>query len=125
MDKELLAELGIEASEDLSDEQAKQLIVDKFKEKDTQISTLESEKETLSHEKEELSTAVEEQKRSKENLEGELSQTKQELATTKGKLEQVTELYKENFTKDPEDETPKKDDKELHKDVLDAILDMK
>ena len=125
MDKELFKELGIEVSEDISDEDSKQLIIDKFKEKDTQISHLESEKESLSQEKEELSTAVEEHKRSKENLEGELSQTKQELATIKGRLEQVTELYKENFTKDPEEETPKKDDKDLKKDVLDAILDMK
>lgn len=124
--KEILKKLGVEPAEDLSDEDAKRLIDEKIDAKDTQISTLESEKDALSKSNEELTASVNGYKSSEEKLNKELSETKSELATTKGKLEQVTEMYKEQFTKSPDEQDVKtKSEKELENDVLQQILDTK
>ena len=124
--RELAKDLGIEVTEDMSDEDIKQLINDKIAEKDTQISNLESEKDTLSKANEELTTSVEGYKSSEEKLTLELSETKTKLTTTEAKLEQVTELYKEHFTQDSDkQEIITKSEKELKDDVLQQILDTK
>lgn len=115
--KEILKKLGVEPVEDISDEDAKRLIEEQIDAKDTQISTLESEKETLSKSNEELTASVEGYKSSEEKLNKELSETK-------GRLNQVTEMYKEQFTKNPdEQEVATKSDTELRNDVLQQILD--
>lgn len=120
MNKELLQKLGIEVPEELTDEEADKLIEDKFNEKETHIQTLEAEKETLSKEKEELSTTVEGKNSSIENLTKELSETKTKLSNTEGRLNQVTEMYKEQFTR-PADDKPKEEPKVDVFDILDAI----
>ena len=105
--KEILKKFNVEIPEEATDEEVEQILEDHLNEKNTQIQNLESEKDALSKEKEELSASVEGHKSTEENLTKELSDTKTELATTKGKLEQVTEMYKEQFTKDPNE--PKED----------------
>ena len=114
--KEILKKLGVEPAEDISDEDAKRLIEEQIDAKDTQISNLESEKETLSKSNEELTASVEGYKSSEEKLNKELSETK-------GRLSQVTEMYKEQFTKDPEQQESVKEDKTLQNDVLQQLLD--
>lgn len=115
--KELLKKLGVEYPEDISDEDAKVLIEEQIVAKDTQISNLEAEKETLSKSNEELTTSVEGFISSQEKLNKELSETK-------GRLSQVTEMYKEQFTKNPdEQEIIIKSEVELKNDVLQQILD--
>lgn len=115
--KDILKKLGVEYAEDISDEDAKALIEQTIDEKDKHITTLESEKQALSESNQELTTSVEGYKSSQEKLDKELSETK-------GKLAQVTEMYKEQFTKDPEQqEVTVKDDKALKDDVLQQILD--
>lgn len=121
--KEILKKLNVEFAEDISDEDAKRLIDEKLDEQEQHISSLESEKDSLSKANEELTTSVEGYKSSEEKLTKELSETKTELATTKGKLEQVTDMYKEQFTKDPEQQESVKEDKQLHDDVLQQLLD--
>lgn len=123
--KEVLKKLGIEFAEDISDEDAKNLIEESIDAKDTQISQLESEKDSLSKSNEELTASVEGYKGSAEKLEKELADTKVELASTRGKLEQVTDMYKEQFTKDSNMQEPVKDNDTLHNDVLQQILDTK
>ena len=105
--KEILKKFNVEIPEEATDEEVEQILEEHLNEKNTQIQNLESEKDALSKEKEELSASVEGHKSTEENLTKELSDTKTELATTKGKLEQVTEMYKEQFTKDPNE--PKED----------------
>ena len=121
--KEILKKLNVEFAEDISDEDAKRLIDDKLDEQEQHISSLESEKDSLSKANEELTTSVEGYKSSEEKLTKELSETKTELATTKGKLEQVTDMYKEQFTKGPEEQESVKEDTQLHDDVLQQLLD--
>ena len=123
--KDILKKLGVEHEEDISDEDAERLIGETIDAKNTRISELETEKETLSKDKEELTTSVEGYKSREENLSKELSDTKTELATTKGKLEQVTDLYKENFTKDSNEQDKNLDDKKFGDDVLQQVLDTK
>lgn len=118
MVKELLEKLGIEHSEEITDEEAEQLL-------EQHIESLKSEKDSLSKEKEELTATVEGLNSSQENLSKELSETKTELASTRGKLEQVTEMYKEQFNRDSDvKDEPEKDDKKLGDDVLQKILDV-
>lgn len=114
--KEILKKLGVEYAEDISDEDAKALIEQKIDEKDNHITNLESEKQALSDANQELTTSVEGYKSSQEKLDKELSETK-------GKLAQITDMYKEQFTKDPEQQEASKDDKALKDDVLQQILD--
>ena len=116
--KDLLSALKIEHSEEVTDEEAEQLITE-------HINNLETEKESLSQANQELSASVEGEKADKEKLAQELSEAKTELATTKGKLEQVTDMYKEQFSKGPEEDEEPKDDKQLGNDVLQMILDTK
>ena len=125
--KEILKKLGVEPTEDLSDEDAKRLIEEKIDEKDTQISNLESEKNTLSKSNEELTTSVEGYKSSEEKLNKELTETKEKLTNTEGRLSQVTEMYKEQFEKDPEQTVKEeKGDKSIKPfDILDALLGSK
>ena len=125
--KEILKKLGVEPTEDLSDEDAKRLIEEKIDEKDTQISNLESEKDSLSKSNQELTTSVEGYQSSEEKLNKELTETKEKLTNTEGRLSQVTEMYKEQFEKDPE-ETVKEDkgDKSIKPfDILDALFGSK
>ena len=125
--KDILKKLGVEPTEDLSDEDAKRLIEEKIDEKDTQISNLESEKNTLSKSNEELTTSVEGYKSSEEKLNKELTETKEKLTNTEGRLSQVTEMYKEQFEKDPEQTVKEeKGDKSIKPfDILDALLGSK
>lgn len=124
--KEILKKLGVEPTEDLSDEDAKRLINEKIDEKDTQISKLESEKNTLSKSNEELTASVDGYKSSEEKLNKELSETKEKLTNTEGRLSQVTEMYKEQFEKDPETVVEDKGNKTIKPfDILDALYGSK
>ena len=118
MVKELLQKLGIEHSEEITDEEAEQLLAE-------HIVNLKTERDSLSQTNQELSASVEGEKADKEKLANELSETKTELASTKGKLEQVTEMYKEQFNQNPDNQDEPKDDKKLGDDVLQMILDSK
>lgn len=125
MDK-LLQKLGIEVTEGMTPEEVENLIESKIDEKEQHISELESEKESLSKSNEELTASVEGYKASEEKLNKDLSETKEKLILTQGKLSQITELYKENFIKDPNmQEQPVKEDKDLHNDVLQQLIDTK
>lgn len=124
--KEIIKHLGLEPKEDDTDEQMRDIICEVLDSRNTQISTLESDKDALSKSNEELTASVEGYKSREEKLEKELSETKTELANVKGKLEQVTEMYKEQFTKDSDDiDESSKSDKDLENDVLQKILDTK
>ena len=124
--KEILKKLGVEPTEDLSDEDAKRLINEKIDEKDTQISKLESEKNTLSKSNEDLTASVDGYKSSEEKLNKELSETKEKLTNTEGRLSQVTEMYKEQFEKDPETVVEDKGNKTIKPfDILDALYGSK
>lgn len=118
MVKELLQKLGIEHSEEITDEEAEKLLTE-------HIDNLKTERDSLSEANQELSASVEGEKADKEKLAHELSETKTELASTKGKLEQVTEMYKEQFNQNPDKQDESKDDKKLGEDVLQMILDSK
>ena len=116
--KEILDALGIEAEGDeLKPEAFENSILEKIQEKNNQITQLESERDTLSVSNQELSASVEGLKADKEKLGTELSETK-------GKYTQLSDMYKEQFSKDPDEPTPepKKDEKELGNDVLAQIL---
>lgn len=117
MAKELLKLFGIEDKDEITEEEAEKLITEKVAEKDNQITQLESEKKALSESNQELSASVEGLKADKEKLGTELSETK-------GSLKQITDMYNEQFVKDPDEPTPepKKDEKELGNDVLAQIL---
>lgn len=118
MIKELLEKLGIEHGEEITDEEAEQLLTE-------HIDNLKTERDSLSQTNQELSASVEGEKADKEKLANELSETKTELASTKGKLEQVTEMYKEQFNQNPDKQDEPKDEKKLGDDVLQMILDSK
>lgn len=120
--KKLASELGLEVSEEMTDEEIAELIKSKNTEKDEHITTLESEKKALSDSVEELNTSVEGYKSNLEKTEKERDDAKTELATTKGKLEQVTDMYKEQFSKNPEEEQDNPSEKELVDDVLRDII---
>lgn len=119
--KEILKKFNVEIPEEATDEEVEQILEDHLNEKNTQIQNLESEKDALSKEKEELSASVEGHKSTEENLTTELSNTKTELATTKGKLEQVTEMYKEQFIKDPDEPKIEKESKIDTFDIIEAL----
>lgn len=121
MDKELLEKLGIEVTEEMTEEDIKQAINDKLDEKDKHIEELEGEKKTLSEANEELTTSVEGYKSSEEKLTKELEETKTKLSTTEGKLEQITSMYKEQFIKSPDETAPKQEPKDLEFDVMRAL----
>ena len=118
MIKELLEKLGIVHSEEITDEEAEKLLTE-------HIDNLKTERDSLSQTNQELSASVEGEKADKEKLASELSETKTELASTKGKLEQVTEMYKEQFNQNPDKQEEPKDNKKLGEDVLQMILDSK
>lgn len=126
--KNVLLSLGLEVVDldSMSDEEIEKKITEEIEYKEQRISQLESEKESLSKSNEELTASVEGYKASEEKLNKDLSETREKLILTEGKLYQITELYKENFTKDPNmQEQPVKEDKDLHNDVLQQILDTK
>lgn len=116
--KDILKKYGIECSDEITDEEAEQKLTE-------HIDALASEKDSLSQTNQELSASVEGEKADKEKLANELSETKTELASTKGKLEQVTEMYKEQFNQNPDKQDEPKDEKKLGDDVLQMILDSK
>ena len=126
--KNVLLSLGLEVVDldSMTDEQIEQMINEEIEKKKQHISELESEKESLSKSNEELTASVEGYKASEEKLNKDLSETKEKLILTQGKLSQITELYKENFIKDPNmQEQPVKEDKDLHNDVLQQLIDTK
>lgn len=118
MAKDLLKLFGLEDSDEITEEQAEQMISEKLSEKDRHITELEEEREALSRSNEELSASVEGEKAEKEKLD-------RELSVTKGKLDQITEMYKEQFSKSPDepDPDPSKDNQQLGDDVLQQIID--
>lgn len=122
--KEILKKLGVDPAEDLSDEDAKRLIDEQIDAKNTQISELESEKDSLSKANEELTASVNGLKSSEEKLSKDLSDTQAELNVTKGKLEQVTDMYKEQFTKDPNQQEEIKGNDIDPDDVLQQLIGM-
>ena len=119
----VLQSLGLEVEnvDEMSDEDIEKLISEKVK----HFHSLESEKESLSKEKEELTASVEGYKSREENLSKELSETKEKLIASEAKVSQITELYKEHFTKDPEEQDVKTETKDLENDVLQKIIDSK
>lgn len=122
--KEILKKLGVDPAEDLSDEDAKRLIDEQIDAKNTQISELESEKDSLSKANEELTASVNGLKSTEEKLTKDLSDTQTELNVTKGKLEQVTDMYKEQFTKDPNQQEEVKGNDIDPDDVLQQLIGM-
>lgn len=127
MDKELLEKLGIEVTEEMSEDDIKKAVSDKIDEKDQHITQLEDEKKKLSEDNEELTASVEGYKSSEEKLSKELEVTKNELTSTKGKLEQVTSMYKEQFNKSPNDmpSHEEKPNKDLAFDVMEALTEIR
>lgn len=126
--KNILTSLGLEVVDldSMSDEEIEKMVAEEIEKKKQHISQLESEKESLSKSNEELTASVEGYKASEEKLNKDLSETREKLILTEGKLSQITELYKENFTKDPNmQEQPVKEDKDLHNDVLQQLIDTK
>lgn len=120
MDKELLDKLGITFEGDVDEEKAKELILQKMEEQNKRIESLEAERDSLSKDKEELTSSVEGYKTREENLSKDLSETKEKLVSSESKLTQITELYKEQFTKAPEEKAVKKE--ELNEKVKFDIL---
>lgn len=125
--KKVLESFGLSVVnlDELSDEELQSMIDEQVKKQNEHINTLESEKDSLSKANEELTTSVEGYKSSEEKLTKELSETRDKLTASEAKLSQITELYKENFTKDPEEQESHNSDKEFHDDVLAQILDTK
>ena len=109
----------------MTDDEIQSMIDEHVKKQNEHINNLESEKDSLSKSNEELTTSVEGYKSSEEKLSKELADTKVKLVASEAKLNQLSELYKENFTKDPDKQESTKTDTELHDDVLQQILDTK
>ena len=124
MDKELLDKLGITFEGEINEEEAKGLILQKIDEKDKRIESLEAERDSLSKDKEELTSSVEGYKTREENLSKDLSETKEKLVSSESKLSQITELYKEQFTKAPEEKTVKKEEinEKVKFDILSELI---
>lgn len=114
--REILKKLGVEPEEDKTDEELLELINQQIDAKDEHITTLEEEKTTLSKSTEELTASVEGLKADKEKVDKELSETK-------GRLNQVTEMYKEQFTKPIEEEDVNKKVDKVTTDVLQLLVD--
>lgn len=124
--KEILKKFNVEVPEEATDEEVEKILEDHLNDKNTKIESLESEKTTLSEEKEALNSTVEGLNTDKENLTKELTDTKTKLASTEGKLEQVTNMYKEQFTKDTnEPEVDTKSAEDLKGDVMQMIIGSK
>lgn len=113
--KDILKKLGVEP-EDKSDEELEKLINEQIDAKDEHITTLEEEKDSLSKSNQELSASVEGLKADKEKLD-------KDLSVTKGQLDQITGLYKENFTKPVETQESDKKVAKLTNDVLQLIYE--
>ena len=114
--KDILKKLGVEFAEDISDEDAKTLIESEIDKKDEHITELEGEKENLSKANEELSASV-------EGIKAEKAKVDEELAVTKGQLTQITDLYKDNFSKPSDENDVKKDLKDkVSNDVMDMMI---
>lgn len=119
--KKILETLGIDVNEldSKTDEEIEAMVKDHVDKNDEHIKTLESEKEALSKSNEELVASVEGHKSNEEKLNKELSETK-------GRLSQISEMYKEQFTKDPEEqEQVVKSNEDLQNDVLQQLIDSK
>lgn len=124
MDKELLEKLGITVTEEMSEEDIKKAVTEKLDEKDQHITQLEDDNKRLSEDNQALTTSVEGYKSSEEKLSKELEETKTKLSSTEGKLEQVTSMYKEQFTKSPDEDAHKEEPKKnLEFDVMKALTD--
>lgn len=123
MDKELLEKLGIEVTEGMSEEDIKKAVTEKIDEKDKHITELEETNKQLSEDNQALTTSVEGYKSSEEKLNKELEETKTKLSNTEGKLEQVTSMYKEQFTGSSDDEVQtRQTNKQLENDVMDKLI---
>ena len=118
--KDILTKLGVNFAEDISDEDAEKLINETIDAKNEHINSLEAEKETLSKTNEDLTASVEGIKADKEKLD-------KDLSVANGKLDQLTQMYKEQFSKPvDEQETIKKPDlKKVSNDALQFILEAK
>ena len=124
--KDIQSDFSDTALEEMSEEDAGEILSHLVENQIEHISNLESEKDSLSKANEELTASVEGYKSREEKLTKELEETKVKLTNTEGKLEQVTSMYKEQFTKDPEQqEQTVKDDTAFKNDVLQQILDTK
>ena len=124
--KEILKKFGMEEiPENASDEELEGMLDEQINQKNEHIKTLEGEKEELSKANEELTTSVEGYKSSEEKLVKELGETRTELATTKGKLEQVTSMYKEQFTKPDNEGQEVKVNEKVKNDILDLLVSAK
>jgi len=108
--------LTVENIDEMSDEDLQKMIDDHVKEKDEHITNLEAEKTNLSALNEELTASVEGLKAEKEKLGNELS-------VTKGRLDQVTEMYKEQFTKPVDEPDVKKVNEKVTTDVMQLLID--
>ena len=125
MDKELLEKLGIEVTEEMSEEDIKKAVTDKIDEKDKHITELEDEKKKLSEDNQELTASVEGHKSTEEKLSKDLEETKSKLSQTEGKLEQVTSMYKEQFSSSSKETQNEEPNKKLVFDVMEALTEIR
>lgn len=125
MDKELLEKLGIEVTEEMSEEDIKKAVTDKIDEKDKHITELEDEKKKLSEDNQELTASVEGHKSTEEKLSKDLEETKSKLSQTEGKLEQVTSMYKEQFSSSSKETQNEEPSKKLVFDVMEALTEIR
>ena len=125
MDKELLEKLGIEVTEEMSEEDIKKAVTDKIDEKDKHIAELEDEKKKLSEDNQELTASVEGHKSTEEKLSKDLEETKSKLSQTEGKLEQVTSMYKEQFSSSSKETQNEEPNKKLVFDVMEALTEIR
>ena len=125
MDKELLEKLGIEVTEEMSEEDIKKAVTDKIDEKDKHITELEDEKKKLSEDNQELTASVEGHKSTEEKLSKDLEENKSKLSQTEGKLEQVTSMYKEQFSSSSKETQNEEPNKKLVFDVMEALTEIR
>ena len=125
MDKELLEKLGIEVTEEMSEEDIKKAVTDKIDEKDKHITELEDEKKKLSEDNQELTASVEGHKSTEEKLSKDLEETKSKLTQTEGKLEQITSMYKEQFSSSSKETQNEEPNKKLVFDVMEALTEIR
>lgn len=108
--------LTVENIDEMSDEDLQKMIDEHVKEKDEHITKLEEEKNALSKTAEELTASV-------EGLKAEKEKADKELTETKGRLSQVTEMYKEQFSKPVEEQDTKVKPEKLTNDVMQMLID--
>lgn len=126
--KKVLESFGLTVVDldNLSDEDLQKMIDEKVNQDKEHITQLESEKKTLSEEKEALTTSEAGYKAREENLTKELDETKTKLVSAESKLEQITSMYKEQFTKDPNEQPVIKTESKIDSfDIMQALIGSK